>query len=142
MAEAVGLALMAASLVLLPTTGFATRAETDEPIGSGGPRGPSHPGDNQVSNVWVADRGDGTYQNPILHADYSDPDVIRVGDDFYMTASSFNCVPGLPILHSNIGEPFTARAGRWIGAKMGIFAVGPGRLHETGYADFDWFRIE
>jgi beta-xylosidase len=42
----------------------------------------------------------GNYTNPILHADYSDPDVIRVGDDYYMTASSFNCVPGLPILHS------------------------------------------
>lgn len=55
---------------------------------------------NTVSKVWVADNGDGTYKNPILHADYSDPDVIRVGDDFYMTASSFNCVPGLPILHS------------------------------------------
>jgi len=50
--------------------------------------------------VWVADNGDGTYKNPIIHADYSDPDVIRVGDDYYMTASSFNCVPGLPILHS------------------------------------------
>src|ERR1051326_7517550 len=55
---------------------------------------------NQVSKVWVADNGDGTYKNPIIHADYSDPDVIRVGDDFYLTASSFNCVPGLPILHS------------------------------------------
>jgi beta-xylosidase len=44
--------------------------------------------------------GDGSYKNPIIHADYSDPDVIRVGDDFYLTASSFNCVPGLPILHS------------------------------------------
>ncbi|MEP7074176.1 MAG: glycoside hydrolase 43 family protein [Acidobacteriota bacterium] len=53
-----------------------------------------------VSNVWVADNGDGTYKNPIIHADYSDPDVIRVRDDFYMTASSFNAVPGLPILHS------------------------------------------
>lgn len=52
------------------------------------------------SGVWVADQGDGTYKNPILYADYSDPDVIRVGDDFYLTASSFNCVPGLPILHS------------------------------------------
>jgi beta-xylosidase len=41
-----------------------------------------------------------TYTNPIIHADYSDPDVVRVGDDFYLTASSFNCVPGLPILHS------------------------------------------
>ena len=53
-----------------------------------------------VSEVWVADRGDGTYRNPILHADYSDPDVCCVGDDFYMTASSFACAPGLPILHS------------------------------------------
>ena len=53
-----------------------------------------------VSDVWVADQGDGTYINPILHADYSDPDVVRVGEDFYMTASSFNTAPGLPILHS------------------------------------------
>lgn len=53
-----------------------------------------------VSQVWVADKGDGTYKNPVLHADYSDPDAIRVGDDYYMTASSFNCTPGLPILHS------------------------------------------
>jgi len=45
--------------------------------------------------------GDATYKNPIIYADYSDPDVIRVGDDFYLTASSFNCVPGLPILHSH-----------------------------------------
>jgi len=56
--------------------------------------------ENYVSEVWKSDQGDGTFINPILHADYSDPDVIRVGDDFYMTASSFNCVPGLPILHS------------------------------------------
>lgn len=53
-----------------------------------------------VSRVWVADNGDGTYKNPIIHADYSDPDAVRVGDDFYMTASSFNAAPGLPILHS------------------------------------------
>ncbi|MFD0836736.1 glycoside hydrolase 43 family protein [Mariniflexile aquimaris] len=52
------------------------------------------------SEVWVADKGDGTYKNPILYADYSDPDVVRVGDDYYMTASSFNAIPGLPILHS------------------------------------------
>ena len=53
-----------------------------------------------VSDVWVADLGNGKYHNPILCADYSDPDVCRVGDDYYMTASSFNCLPGLPILHS------------------------------------------
>jgi len=54
----------------------------------------------QPTFPWIADQGDGTYRNPILFADYSDPDVIRVGDDFYMTASSFNCTPGLPVLHS------------------------------------------
>ena len=53
-----------------------------------------------ISKVWVADNGDGTYTNPIIYADYSDPDVVRVGEDYYMTASSFNTVPGLPILHS------------------------------------------
>ena len=54
----------------------------------------------QKSNVWVSDLGNGTYKNPVLYADYSDPDAIRVGDDFFMTASSFNEAPGLPILHS------------------------------------------
>lgn len=55
---------------------------------------------NYVSEVWVPDNGDGTYKNPILYADYSDPDACRVGDDYYMTSSSFNSLPGLQILHS------------------------------------------
>jgi beta-xylosidase len=55
---------------------------------------------SDFSHPWLADRGDGTYRNPVLYADYSDPDAVRVGDDFYLTASSFNCTPGLPILHS------------------------------------------
>ena len=50
--------------------------------------------------VWTPDLGNGKYKNPIVFADYSDPDVIRTGDDYWMTASSFNCVPGLPVLHS------------------------------------------
>jgi beta-xylosidase len=53
-----------------------------------------------VPRLWLPDLGNGHYRNPIIHADYSDPDVIRHGNDFYMTASSFNCTPGLPILHS------------------------------------------
>ena len=55
---------------------------------------------NYVSKVWVADQGNGTYKNPILNADYSDPDAIRVGDDFYLVSSSFEDIPGLPVLHS------------------------------------------
>ncbi len=52
------------------------------------------------AQLWHPDLGNGTYQNPILFADYSDPDVIRVGEDYYLVASSFNCMPGIPILHS------------------------------------------
>lgn len=49
---------------------------------------------------WIADQGDGTYRNPVLAGDYSDPDAVRVGDDFYLVSSSFTDVPGLPVLHS------------------------------------------
>ena len=54
------------------------------------------------SEVWSPDLGDGTYKNPVINADYSDPDVCvgASGEDYYLTASSFQCVPGLPILHS------------------------------------------
>lgn len=54
------------------------------------------------SKVWCPDNGDGTFTNPVINADYSDPDVCvgASGEDFYLTASSFNCIPGLPILHS------------------------------------------
>ena len=57
---------------------------------------------NQINSkiIWNPNINDDTYRNPVIFADYSDPDIVRVGDDFYMTASSFNCVPGLPILHS------------------------------------------
>lgn len=57
---------------------------------------------SSVSNGWVPDNGDGTYTNPIIYADYSDPDPvpIKVNGYFYMTSSSFNAVPGLPILRS------------------------------------------
>lgn len=50
--------------------------------------------------MWIADLKNGNYRNPILYSDFSDPDVIRVGDDYFMTASSFIYTPGLPILHS------------------------------------------
>jgi beta-xylosidase len=74
-----------AVLALLLTLGCApfVGAQTDPPAGP-----------------WVPDLGNGAYKNPVLFADYSDPDIVRVGGDYYMTASSFNCVPALPILHS------------------------------------------
>ena len=52
------------------------------------------------STVWTADNGNGTYTNPLLWGDWPDPDVIRVGDDFYMVSTSMHYVPGCPILKS------------------------------------------
>ena len=53
-----------------------------------------------MDKLWFADNGNGTYRNPVIFCDYSDPDAIRVGDTYYMTASTFNYTPGLPILTS------------------------------------------
>ncbi|MBT9371132.1 glycoside hydrolase 43 family protein [Rhizobium sp. CSW-27] len=53
-----------------------------------------------MMTAWISDQRDGTYLNPVLNGDYSDVDVVRVGDDYYLTSSSFTNVPGLPILHS------------------------------------------
>jgi beta-xylosidase len=82
---------IAAALVLFTFTALAQKKASV--------RTPSAP--KYVSKVWVADQGNGTYKNPILNADYSDPDAIRVGNDFYLVSSSFEDMPGLPILHSN-----------------------------------------
>ena len=54
----------------------------------------------EPSKTWNPNVAGGKYRNPIIDADYSDPDVCRVGNDYYMTASSFACFPGLQILHS------------------------------------------
>jgi len=75
------------ALVILFVAGVAS-AQTTKPVAE------------SLSKVWVSDQGDGTYKNPVLYADYSDPDVVRVGADFYLVSSSFNQVPGIPILQS------------------------------------------
>lgn len=50
--------------------------------------------------MWQADLENGNYRNPILYADYSDPDAIRVGEDYFMISSSFSNAPAMPLLHS------------------------------------------
>ncbi len=55
---------------------------------------------SQIKKMWLADQGDGTYSNPILYTDYSDPDAIRVGEDYFLIASSFCNTPAVPLLHS------------------------------------------
>ncbi len=51
------------------------------------------------TGLW-GDQGDGTFRNPVLSGDFSDPDPIRVGDDYYMVSSTFAGSPGIPVLHS------------------------------------------
>lgn len=49
---------------------------------------------------WTADNGNGTYTNPLMYDEFSDPDILRVGDDYYLAGTTMHTVPGLVILHS------------------------------------------
>lgn len=53
-----------------------------------------------MPSTWVADNGDGSYTNPLFYDEFSDPDLIRVGDDYYLTGTTMHSMPGLPVLHS------------------------------------------
>ena len=50
--------------------------------------------------TWTADSGNGTYTNPLFYEEFSDPDMIRVGADFYLTGTTMHSMPGLPVLRS------------------------------------------
>jgi beta-xylosidase len=50
--------------------------------------------------TWMSDNGNGTFTNPIFYDEFSDPDLIRVGDDYYLTGTTMHAMPGLPVLHS------------------------------------------
>ncbi|MCB0688372.1 MAG: glycoside hydrolase 43 family protein [Saprospiraceae bacterium] len=54
----------------------------------------------EISFTWTADNGNGTFTNPLFYEEFSDPDMIRVGDDYYLTGTTMHTMPGLPILHS------------------------------------------
>jgi xylan 1,4-beta-xylosidase len=61
-------------------------------LGTGAPRA--------RAQTWTADNGNGTFSNPLFQDEFSDPDIIRVGDDFYLTGTTMHAMPGLPVLHS------------------------------------------
>ena len=52
------------------------------------------------TNSWTADNGNGTFTNPLFYDEFSDPDILRVGDDYYLAGTTMHAVPGLVILHS------------------------------------------
>src|SRR5690242_2816898 len=53
-----------------------------------------------AAKSWAADNGNGTYSNPLFYDEFSDPDMIRVGSDYYLTGTTMHTMPGLPVLHS------------------------------------------
>jgi xylan 1,4-beta-xylosidase len=54
----------------------------------------------EAMKSWTSDNGNGTYSNPLFYEEFSDPDVIRVGDDYYLTGTTMHTMPGLYVLHS------------------------------------------
>lgn len=52
------------------------------------------------TRLWTADNGNGTFTNPLFYDEFSDPDILRVGDDYYLAGTTMHTVPGVIILHS------------------------------------------
>ena len=76
---------------------------------------------------WAADNGNGTYSNPLFYDEFSDPDMIRVGSDYYLTGTTMHAMPGLPILHSRDLVNW-----RWIAYAFDRLDLGPGFRLEEG----------
>ena len=99
---------------------------------------------------WTADNGNGTFTNPLFYEEFSDPDMIRVGDYFYLTGTTMHSMPGLPILRSrdlvnwefiayamdklDLGPPFRLEEGKNIYGR-GIWAPSF-RYHNGAYYIF------
>jgi beta-xylosidase/fibronectin type 3 domain-containing protein len=86
------------------------------------------------ASAWQSDNGDGTYTNPVLYADYSDPDIIRVGSDFYMVSSTFVASPGIVLLHSSdmVNWEFTAHVASTVDGGD-AFDMQNGTAYESGF---------
>lgn len=67
---------------------------------SGSSTGNARPAAAPFPSTWTADNGNGTYSNPLFYDEFSDPDMIRVDDDYYLTGTTMHAMPGLPVLRS------------------------------------------
>ena len=84
--------------------------------------------------AWQSDNGDGTYTNPVLYADYADPDIIRVGADFYMVSTTFVNSPGINLLRSKdmVNWELVAQIASTVDGGNSFNMVG-GTAYEQGY---------
>jgi xylan 1,4-beta-xylosidase len=83
------------------------------------------------AQTWKADNGNGTYTNPLFFDEFSDPDMIRVGPDFYLTGTTMHSMPGLPVLHSRDLVNWT-----FLGYAMDRLDLGPSFRLEDGKNEY------
>ena len=84
-----------------------------------------------LAQTWTADNGNGTYTNPLFFDEFSDPDLIRVGDDFYLTGTTMHTMPGLPVLHSRDLVNWT-----FLGYALDRLDLGPAFRLEDGKSEY------
>ena len=84
--------LLAVALTLMACPAPISAMNREGPV-AGAPKGMS-------TATWTPDNGNGTFTNPLFYDEFSDPDLIRVGDWFYLTGTTMHAMPGLPILRS------------------------------------------
>lgn len=87
------------------------------------------------ADSWTPDNGNGTYTNPLFYDEFSDPDMIRVGEDFYLTGTTMHSMPGLPILHSKdlVNWTFVSYAARELDLGPSFRLEGGGNIYGQGF---------
>ncbi len=87
-----------------------------------------------IASAWQSDNGNGTFTNPVLYADYPDPDIIRVGADFYMVSTTFVNSPGINLLKSQdmVNWELVAQIASTVDGGNSFNMVG-GTAYEQGY---------
>ncbi|WP_129648099.1 family 43 glycosylhydrolase [Peristeroidobacter agariperforans] len=87
------------------------------------------------AETWTPDNGNGTYTNPLFYEEFSDPDMIRVGEDFYLTGTTMHSMPGLPILHSKdlVNWTFVSYAARALDLGPAFRLQGGGNIYGQGF---------
>lgn len=87
------------------------------------------------AETWTPDNGNSTYTNPLFYEEFSDPDMIRVGEDFYLTGTTMHSMPGLPILHSKdlVNWKFVSYAARALDLGPSFRLEGGGNIYGQGF---------
>ena len=85
--------------LLLPVCLLTTSSDAQKSAAKGNTNNTASAGKRDTP-TWTSDNGNGTFTNPLFYDEFSDPDMIRVGDDYYLTGTTNHAMPGLPMLHS------------------------------------------